>query len=217
MTWLAIDTATDRASVAVGHTLADTIELNVDGARRHAAMLLPTIARALEAVGAGLDEVRAVIVADGPGSFTGLRVGATVAKALAVARGVPVFSAPSLMARAHAGRSGTEPVFVSSDALRGDVYAAVYRFHADRVETVAGASVIARAALGAFAPPDARDASSQPASAAHLVGLTALQGGAVPIADIGAWEPLYGRPAEAQAQWERVHGRPLSGAAGVAG
>jgi len=217
MTWLAIDTATDRASVAVGHTLADTIELNVDGARRHAAMLLPAIARVLESAGTSLEDVRAVVVADGPGSFTGLRVGATVAKALAAARGLPVFSVPSLMARARAGSRGAEPVVVTSDALRGDVYAAVYRFHADRVETLAPPSVIPRVSIAALAPPGSLDASSQPASAAQLVALAALPGGALPLEDVGSWEPQYGRPAEAQAEWERVHGRPLSGAAGVAG
>ena len=217
MSWLAIDTATDRASVAVGHTLSDAIELNVDGARRHAALLLPTIARVLEAAGIGLDAVRSIVVADGPGSFTGLRVGATVAKALAVARGWPVFSAPSLMARAHSASRSGELVRVSSDALRGDVYAAVYRFLPDRVESLVAPSVVSRGAFAGLAPAGAIDASDMPASAAHLIALAALRGGAVPIEAVGAWEPEYGRPAEAQAQWERVHGRPLSGAAGVAG
>ena len=217
MSWLAIDTATDRASVAVGHTLADTIELNVDGARRHAAELLPAIARALESAGIGLEDVRSLVVADGPGSFTGLRVGATVAKALALVRGLPVLTAPSLMARAYAGRRGSDVVRVSSDALRGDVYAAVYRFLPDRVDPIVLPSVVSRSAFAGLAPAGAVDASEQPASAAHLIALAALPGGAAPILDVGAWEPEYGRPAEAQAQWEKLHGRPLSGAAGVAG
>ena len=217
MTWLAVDTATDRASVAVGRTLADAIELNVDGARRHAALLIPTITRALEAAGMTLDDLRAVIVADGPGSFTGLRVGATVAKALAVARALPVFTAPSLMARAHAESGGDGIVRVSSDALRGDVYGAVYRFFPDHVETLVPPCVVARAAFTALGPTSAADASAASSSAAHLVAVASLRGGARPIEDVGAWEPVYGRPAEAQAQWEREHGRPLSGAAGVAG
>ena len=66
-------------------------------------------------------------------------------------------------------------------------------------------------------PPDAIDASPMPADARELIALTALAGGSVPVNDVLGWEPVYGRPAEAQAQWERSHGRPLSSAPGLAG
>jgi len=218
MTLLAIDTATDRASVALGRTGADALEASLDGARRHAAALLPMIARLLAQAEIGLDDVRGIVLADGPGSFTGLRVGATVAKALSLTRNLPVLTAPSLMARAlAAGAASPAPVLVTSDALRGEAYAAVYRFTADAVETLVAPTVCVRTALPSLAPAGAVQAHGEPARAAALITLAALRGGALPVADVAAWEPAYGRPAEAQAQWERTHGRPLSGAAGLAG
>jgi tRNA threonylcarbamoyl adenosine modification protein YeaZ len=213
---LAIDTATDRASVALGRTMQAALEENLDGARRHAAALLPMIARLLARADLGLDGVRGIVLADGPGSFTGLRVGATVAKALSLTRGLPVLVAPSLMARALAASGGSAaPVLVTSDALRGDAYAAVYRFTGQGVETLVAPGVRARSELAGLAP-GAIEAHG-PALASALIALAALRGGAVPVADVAGWEPVYGRPAEAQAQWERTHGRPLSGAAGLAG
>jgi tRNA threonylcarbamoyladenosine biosynthesis protein TsaB len=214
---LAIDTATDRASVALGRAMQDALEENLDGARRHAAALLPMIARLLARADLGLDGVRGIVLADGPGSFTGLRVGATVAKALSLTRGLPVLAAPSLMARALAASAGPgEAVLVTSDALRGDAYAAVYRFTGQGVDTLVPACVRSRSDLAKLAP-GALEAHAQPAQASALIALAALRGGAVPVTDVAGWEPVYGRPAEAQAQWERTHGRPLSGAAGLAG
>lgn len=217
MTWLALDTATDRASVAIGRTRETAQEEHLDGARRHAAAVLPIVQRLLERMELTLEDVRGVVVADGPGSFTGLRVGASIAKALFDTRGLPVRTTPSLMARARCGAAGRDvPVVVTSNALRGDVYAAVYRFDASTVETIVAPLVVPAAALTALAPPGAIDASDAPADARELIALAALAGGSVPV-DVRGWEPVYGRPAEAQAQWERSHGRPLSSAPGLAG
>src|SRR5262245_29051820 len=94
---LALETATDRASVAVGASEAQAVERNVSGARRHAASILTLINSALAEAGVTLDDLTAVVVADGPGSFTGLRVGAAVAKALVQARGLRLWTAPSLL------------------------------------------------------------------------------------------------------------------------
>jgi len=228
--FLAIDTATDRASVALGARAADALEEEVVGARRHAAALVPLVSRLLERAGVGLDVLTALAVADGPGSFTGLRVGAAMVKALSSARALPLWTAPSLMVRA-AGVAGQGAIVLAvSDALRGDVYAGVYRFHAGWVETVVAAAVHRPEALVERSPiPDvlvgeAQDAVVRgleawsgramirpPEGAPHarsLIGLTALAGGAGKVA-AGSWQPEYGRPAEAQARWETAHGRPL--------
>jgi tRNA threonylcarbamoyladenosine biosynthesis protein TsaB len=175
--------------------------------------------------------VRGVLLSDGPGSFTGLRVGVSVAKALAHARGVAVATAPSLLVRAaaHAGNGVT--VLAVSNAQRGDVYAATYRFSPGRVETLMRPSVWRPSALAAAAPrPDVlvgdppaeavrvlqswsgRSMIGPPAAlprAALLFDLRRREGGVVAVADVERWEPDYGRPAEAQARWEQAHGRPL--------
>jgi tRNA threonylcarbamoyladenosine biosynthesis protein TsaB len=229
--WLAIDTATDRASVALGSALGDAIEEEVAGARRHAAALLPMVARLLARRGVTLDAITGLALADGPGSFTGLRVGAAVMKALAAARGLPLWSAPSLLVRAAGVATEGAVVLAVADALRGDVFAGLYRFHAGRVETLLPAGVRRPEALAAgVAVPDVlvgdapapivsgleawagRPMVRPPVGAPHarmLLGLTAVAGGAAPIDAVDGWEPEYGRPAEAQARWETRHGRPL--------
>jgi tRNA threonylcarbamoyl adenosine modification protein YeaZ len=218
VSWLALDTATDRASVAIGRTPASAREEHLDGARKHAASVLPIVQRLLDAMELTLDDLRGVVVADGPGSFTGLRVGASIAKALADTRGLPVLRTPSLMARARAAAAGRDlPVVATSNALRGDVYAAVYRFDARSVETIVAPVVVPVGDLAALVPPESIDAAEARADARELIALTALAGGTVPVNDVRGWEPIYGRPAEAQAQWERSHGRPLSSAPGLAG
>ena len=217
MSWLAIDTATDRVSVAIGGTGDTAREEHLDGARRHAAAVLPIVARLLELGGLTLGDLRGIVVADGPGSFTGLRVGASIAKALADTRGLPVLTTPSLMGRAHAAASGQErPVAVTSNALRGEVYAAVYRFVGNAVETILAPRVLPEGRLVEVVPADAIDAAETRADARRLIALTRLAGGSVPVTDVRGWEPVYGRPAEAQAQWERTHGRTLSSAPGLA-
>src|SRR6266550_862203 len=125
---LALETATDRASVALGTSAADALERELAGARRQAAGLLPMIDAVLREAGATLDDVTALALSDGPGSFTGLRVGAAVAKALVQARGLPLWTAPSLMARAWGVARPGRTVLAVANALRGDLYAAAYRF-----------------------------------------------------------------------------------------
>lgn len=238
MTWVAIDTATDRASVAVGHAGA-VHRAALDGARKHARALPALIDDVLAAAGAQLSDVTGVVLADGPGSFTGLRVGAAVAKALVHARRLPLWTAPSLLARAYgaAPRDG-RLVVVISDALRGDLYAGAYRLGSAAVETIVAPAVmrpgqvrercgvpelvVSAAASGAAeivhgGTIPVVDGAAAAADAAALLALRELSGGAVQVTDVASWEPTYGRPAEAQVRWEETHGRPLPDQAGSAG
>jgi tRNA threonylcarbamoyladenosine biosynthesis protein TsaB len=215
---LAIDTATDRASVAVGEASAILSQETIVGARRHASQLLPMVERCLEQAGASLPGLQGILLADGPGSFTGLRVGASVAKALARVQPIPVWVAPSLLVCAAGLRPGPgETVVAASDALRGDLFVAAYRFEPDRIVTLLGPVVRRLTDLLAELPPSARFCGpaapkfgAQPTwpVAGELFGLL-RRGGVHLVADISAWEPTYGRPAEAQAKWERDHGRLL--------
>jgi tRNA threonylcarbamoyladenosine biosynthesis protein TsaB len=237
--WLAMDTATDRASVAVGVTGAEPLEESISGARRHAASLLPAIQALLRRAGASLDHLEGIVLSDGPGSFTGLRVGASVAKALVHARQLPLWIAPSLLVRA-AGAPATNGMVLSvANALRGDVYAAGYRFFSDHIETELAPSVQRPSALLASglqptlaigeAPPEilatlghwiGRPVIGPPEGsprAARLLQLIGRRGGATRVEAVRDWEPVYGRPAEAQARWEIAHGRPLPDSVGSTG
>jgi len=235
---LAIDTATDRASVALGGLGMEATEESVTGARRHAAALLPIIERLLCSAGASLDDLRGIVLSDGPGSFTGLRVGASLAKALVQARNLPLWVAPSLLARAAGVAEEGALVLAVAGALRGEVYAAAYRFGRDGLQTVLSPTVrrpdelaassfqpdvlvgeapveviaalekwIGRRIIG---PPNGSPRASQ------LLRLVGLAGGAR-LVEAAQWEPVYGRPAEAQARWEIAHGRPLPDSVGSPG
>jgi len=233
---LAIETATDRASVALGVPGADPLEENVAGARRHAAALLPMIQSLLRRAGASLDDVSGIVLSDGPGSFTGLRVGASVAKALVHARSLPLWVAPSLLVRAAGVAQADEVVLAVAGALRGEVYAAAYRFLPERIHTELAPSVRRPDELvhGGFTPavvvgeapadiiavlegwvdrPVIGPPDDSP-QATRLLGLVSRAGGARRVDAVAEWEPVYGRPAEAQARWEMAHGRPLPDSVG---
>jgi tRNA threonylcarbamoyladenosine biosynthesis protein TsaB len=230
--WLALDTATDRASVALGVPGAgDALEETIGGARRHAAGLLPTIESLLRRAGATLDDLRGVALSDGPGSFTGLRVGAALAKALVRTRRLPLWTAPSLLVRAAGVAESNRLVLAIANALRGELYSAAYRFtpteiiaeltpSVRRLEDLIGSSLLPDVVVGeaptallqALADWAGEPVVGPPASlprAGQLLQLVRRPGGAQEVGAVREWEPVYGRPAEAQARWEQAHGRPL--------
>jgi tRNA threonylcarbamoyl adenosine modification protein YeaZ len=229
---VAIDTATEVATVAVGKNDAVLVEIAI-GARRHAAALLPGIEEALRLARGEMEDVSRVLLADGPGSFTGLRIGAATMQGLWRGRPeVTVRGAPSLLAAAWGARHLTAgPVAALYDALRGEVFAAVYRFEQGEIQTLvaptlttvlrlAASGVRAGIAVGdgaAAHPVAVRDwTGADPAPpplggprASALLALDLVNGALTTIDDPATFEPEYGRPAEAQARWERAHGRPL--------
>jgi tRNA threonylcarbamoyladenosine biosynthesis protein TsaB len=237
--WLALDTATDRASVALGVIGAVAIEETIGGARRHAASLIPAIQSLLQRAGASLDDLEGIVLSDGPGSFTGLRVGASVAKALVQARGLQLWTAPSLLVRAAGVAHGSEVILAVTNALRGEVYAAAYRIQPQGILTDLTPSVrrpedLVRSGLQpgvvvGEAPAEilatlerwvGRPVIGPPEGsprAALLLNLIGRPGGASRVDAVRDWEPVYGRPAEAQARWEIAHGRPLPDSVGSLG
>jgi tRNA threonylcarbamoyladenosine biosynthesis protein TsaB len=232
--WLALETAGDRASVAVGWPGRIAGSASLGGSRRHAGALLGLVEEATAAAGGAPGEIEGIIVADGPGSFTGLRVAAAVAKALVRARGLPLWTAPSLVALA--GQASPPPggsVVAVSDALRGQLFATACRFRPGEVEVLLPPAVYTPEELGERCPPPAlvvrRAGGSCPLpgswdglatitlapEGSALLALVGLRGGARRVAAPADWEPVYGRPAEAQTRWEESHGRRLPGTPGT--
>ncbi len=238
MITLGIDTATNRCSIAVRAGMLGA-ERHLDGARGHATNILSLIGEACTAAGVTIDAVERIVVADGPGSFTGLRVGGAVAKALAWRRAIEWHTAPSLLGRARRQvPAGGGVVLALADALRGELYVGRWEFAGDGVEgregfprtllprdlaallpvdvVVGDVPAALRAEIEAVTGCGVIDGEAAMADARTLIDLIELAGGTTRVIDINRWEPVYGRPAEAQAVWERKHGRPLPTPPGIA-
>ena len=97
---LSIECGTAVCSVALGEG-GELLSLLEDPTRNHAATLAPFIDKILEANDTKPSELDAIAIAQGPGSYTGLRIGAATAKAMAYALNIPLIAIPSLEAMAN--------------------------------------------------------------------------------------------------------------------
>ncbi len=128
---LAIDTSELVGSVAAlsdGNVLAENKLPHDQGS---AQSLAPAIARLLDTVAWKAAEVQAVAVTDGPGSFTGLRVGVTTAKVFAYSVKAEVLAIDTLEAIAAACPAEVDRVAVAMDAQRGQVVAVSFQRGSD--------------------------------------------------------------------------------------
>ncbi len=120
---LALDTAHEFGSLALVDAAGVREEMPLHGPDGFAHSIFGAIDTLLQRHGMALREVDGYAVAAGPGSFTGLRVGLTVAKGLGEALGKPVFAISNLAALATFGVTPLRAPFY--DARRGEVYAAL--------------------------------------------------------------------------------------------
>ena len=124
MLTVAIETSTSLGSVAVGYGDQLVSECALAVRATHSETVLPELSRLLERAGLEPDQVERVVVGAGPGSFTGVRIAASLAKGWCHARRVPLYAYSSL--RAVAASVGVSYVCALFDARRGEVYAEAY-------------------------------------------------------------------------------------------
>ena len=96
MTILALDTSNKTLSVAVELTDGTIIEQTIENTLQHSVLLMPTIEAVFKEAGITAKDLTKVVVAEGPGSYTGLRIGVTVAKHLRRVWGFPLVGVSSL-------------------------------------------------------------------------------------------------------------------------
>lgn len=214
---LAVDASTYVGTVAVLRDGAVVVERDTAMRGAEEERLMPAVVAALAEVGVGAGEVAgalaAVVCGAGPGSFTSLRIAASIAKGLAAAGGVPLYAAPSL-ALIPAGAAPTRPsgrYLAALDAMRGERYAAAIALGDGAVDAYEFLGIVAADAVPALARSRDETLLEASAHAPHARGAVAL----LPLleslgpVDLDAWEPDYGRKAEAQVRWELAHGRAL--------
>ncbi|MHB9034633.1 MAG: tRNA (adenosine(37)-N6)-threonylcarbamoyltransferase complex dimerization subunit type 1 TsaB [Anaerolineae bacterium] len=125
---LAIDTATRWASLALYDETGIISECNWRCLGNHTVEILPTLDLMLRRAGAQPSVLRAVAVARGPGSFTGLRIGMSVAKGLCLALNIPLLAVPTLDTIAYAVGDPGGPLYAVLELGRDRICAARYRF-----------------------------------------------------------------------------------------
>ncbi len=127
MRTLTIDTSTNILGVAI----LDEMELIGQKVTRvnqdHSSRLMPAIVELMKDVNVEPVELEKIIVAKGPGSYTGIRIGVTVAKSLAWALNIPVVGVSSLESLAYQAKIRNGLVCSFFDARRENVFAGVYR------------------------------------------------------------------------------------------
>jgi tRNA threonylcarbamoyladenosine biosynthesis protein TsaB len=136
MTVVGFDTSMPATTACVIASGGEPVSSPVPDAARlaappeHSAELLPMLAELLERAGTGWEEVRAVAVGVGPGTFTGLRIGVATARGLAQGLGVPLHPVSSLEALAAGlavDAAPGRPLLPLIDAKRAQVFASLYR------------------------------------------------------------------------------------------
>lgn len=218
---LAIDAATYEGSVALIRDGAVTHSAVVAMRGRDEERLMPAVAELLAHAGVAPRTLSRVVCGEGPGSFTSLRIAAAIAKGLAVAAGCELWGASSL-ALVVAGNDALPPgrYLAALDAMRGEHYTLPLVRRADgrveRLETGAGRGAGRHPsgelpALAASLEATLAGPGLATGGGPRAAGVAALLPGDLlhPV-DLAAWEPDYGRMAEAQVKWEALHGRSLA-------
>jgi tRNA threonylcarbamoyladenosine biosynthesis protein TsaB len=180
--------------------------------------LMPAVGELLGEGGRGPGQLGRVVCGAGPGAFTSLRIAGGIAKGLALALGIPLVPVSSLALLVASQRVLAPGLHLAViDAMRGEHYGQLYLVSPDRLVTEAGPlRLIPSAQVGSVAQEVGAVAVGPGQPGEHSVAPHA-QGAAritnlidtTPAADLAAWEPAYGRLAEAQVKWEAEQGRPL--------
>jgi tRNA threonylcarbamoyladenosine biosynthesis protein TsaB len=124
---LALDTSTSTAGVALYDGRQVLSETTWRAGREHSTRLLIEIEAALTRVGHVAGDLTGLVVARGPGSYTGVRVALSVAKGMAAALGIPLWGVGSLDVLAHAAGQVDIPVRAVLEAGRGRFATAAYQ------------------------------------------------------------------------------------------
>ena len=220
--YVGFDTSGVTGSVAVARG-ADVLARATLGDRgEHASRLVPTIADVLEEAGIDRSELSGVVVGEGPGSFTGVRVAAATAKGLAHALDCPIWAISSLVAAALSVE-GSGIRYVLFDARSDRVYGACYGIGGIGAETIIpphggalrnvlddsvppGAVFLGegadrhRHAIEGAGFPVATGPVVHP-SADGLFRYLALHPDAPPVTAVALWEPRYIREWQPDKAW----------------
>ena len=133
---LAIESSAVTASVAILEDDTLVAEYTINHKMTHSQTLLPMIDEIFSMVQLKPDDVDVIAVSKGPGSFTGLRIGAATGKGIALALDKKMVAVPTLAAMANNLYGDSRYICPVMDARRKHLYSGIYTFDGDRLITV---------------------------------------------------------------------------------
>jgi len=204
---LAIDTATEIASIALSSEGKVEAEMSWPSGQNHTVELIPNLLHLLrqakiepggETGGVWRDKIQAIIVSKGPGSFNGLRVGVSTAKGLAFALDIPLVGIGTLEVEAFPYAETGLPVCPLQEAGRGEIATALYQIQngewqkivAEHITTVEGLcpDIVSRTLFcGRFSPHTAKQIAENLGERAVILPGTLRRAGF--LAELG-WKRL---------------------------
>ncbi|MCM3478321.1 tRNA (adenosine(37)-N6)-threonylcarbamoyltransferase complex dimerization subunit type 1 TsaB [Caldibacillus thermoamylovorans] len=128
MNILAIDTSTNVLGVGIASNEKIIGEYITNIKRNHSTRVLPAIDFLLKDCGMDIKEINKIIVANGPGSYTGLRIGLTIGKTLAWTLNIPIVGVSSLKLMAASARYFDGYISPVMDARRGNIFTGLYEY-----------------------------------------------------------------------------------------
>lgn len=225
---LAFDTSNKTLTVSV---MAENIvlgEITTNVNKNHSVTLMPAIAELMEKVALTPQEIERIVVAQGPGSYTGLRIGVTTAKTLADTLHCELVGVSSLALIAANCRNYAGVIVPLFDARRNNVYTGLYQWVADELQMIQADRHMALADLLVqlkneddilFVGEDvakfaAEISESLPTAKINKISHWQLPSGAVlaelgakkaPVTNIDTFSPLYLKRVEAEEKWLAAH------------
>ncbi|WP_018182260.1 tRNA (adenosine(37)-N6)-threonylcarbamoyltransferase complex dimerization subunit type 1 TsaB [Kaistia granuli] len=212
MTLLAIDTALENCSVGLEAGGAVFLRVETIG-KGHAELLMPEIAAVLDEAGVSAGSLSRIVVSVGPGSFTGLRVGISAARGLALVHRIPVVGVSTL--ESHAALAARErpadrrqPILALLPARGDELYGQLFSATLHPLDEASLGSIAHFAELAARSGADLAGAGAprleQPERVVHArsapdIAILLARGATLDPADHPP-KPLYIKPPDAQPQ-----------------
>ncbi|HEX6594895.1 MAG TPA: tRNA (adenosine(37)-N6)-threonylcarbamoyltransferase complex dimerization subunit type 1 TsaB [Bacillota bacterium] len=133
---LAMDTSTHTLGVAVMKNERIIGEIVTDLKKNHSIRLMPAIAALMKETNIVPEQLDKIVVAKGPGSYTGVRIGLTTAKTMAWALNIPIVGVSSLEALAYQGRFYNSFICPFFDARRRMVFTGLYQWDGQQMKRI---------------------------------------------------------------------------------